>query len=553
MGIGLFLLFVTILIFWFQTKIWRLEKNIVFPIVTGVFYFWSLAGAWLFIFDKLTGFGKSIGLDYYYLMEKMFPVELDTNYLKSLAVYAFFILFFQLFCWIGIKFIQKRKPVDRALITSAPTYFSSTPIAILSVFCLIGSFLVVKDVIFYSLILDESVYINIRSSQIPLYSIHQYLNWIMIVSLFLYLGLYWCKSLTFAKIAKPKLFFWIMFVICNLYLLAIGSRHETFFAGLLVIILMSFPFRSIRANFWKYAGFVFLLGIILMLNDPIRSMMPRIAKGMGITGLVTTSQKVKEAELYQLDRSFSMHHSEKTANTNIRLEALRDTVLQLKNDTIRMKMKEFFAQIQEHPDFLMVDQRKILIPNPHVSEAYDRMGTVEKILKIGTNLIFSNELFAGHFSMYGIEKFKVKPSYGISFFAILENFKSKSSRNKDVKDSYQYYASELNFPKDQGFTINHISSWIINASYFGCLLGAFLLALIILVPFYVLKTTNSNLMKVILLVVCCSFAGFSAILVRSGPEAYKSLLYEGMIIPVCIILSMAFYTSIMKKLFPKKH
>jgi hypothetical protein len=55
------LLIITLAIGFVQVRTWRIYKNLTFPIVTAVLYFWSLMGAWLFIFDRLTGFGKNIG------------------------------------------------------------------------------------------------------------------------------------------------------------------------------------------------------------------------------------------------------------------------------------------------------------------------------------------------------------------------------------------------------------------------------------------------------------------------------------------------------------
>jgi Na+/H+ antiporter NhaD/arsenite permease-like protein len=133
------LIVISSLIFWLQRKTWRLEKNIVFPIVTAVFYFWSLSGSWLFCLDKITGIGEAIGLKYYYLMDKMFKVELDGTYYLVILLYGLFICTYQLVC---LRFLKKKmvvKPDDSAA-DKRTVKLTSLPIVLVAIFCLIGSF-----------------------------------------------------------------------------------------------------------------------------------------------------------------------------------------------------------------------------------------------------------------------------------------------------------------------------------------------------------------------------------------------------------------------------
>ncbi|MEJ6617408.1 MAG: hypothetical protein QNL61_10920 [Crocinitomicaceae bacterium] len=534
-----------------------MEKNIVFPIVTCVFYFWSLAGSWLFCLDKITGIGESIGLKYYYLMDKMFKVELDGTYYLVILLYGLFICTYQLVC---LRFLKKKmavKPDDSAA-DKRTVKLTSLPIVLVAIFCLIGSFLIVKEVIFFSLILSESVYINVRSSGVNYYSFHQYFNWTMILSLYVYLGLHYSQGLRFIQVKKPSIIFWIMFFLANIYLVLIGSRHETFLAGIIALLLFSFPHRSLRKSLKLYIPFFVFFGLILVMNDPIRAMLPNISSKLGFTQSISTTSNKKKAELFQLDRTFIVHRSETKSKEFIRLESLEDTIVMVYSDSVKLKKldltipkKEFFDQIKDHPNFLMVDENQLKLPNSKISGAYRNMNFIEKAVHSVTSILFSNELFAGHFSLYGIIKYDVKPKFGLSFRALLEIIKPKSSRNSEVLDSYAYYSKELNFPKDQGFTINHVSGWYLNFSYFGIPIGGAFLTFLILGAYIKQKTASTGPKELIWLIVLCSITAFTAMLVRGGPEAFKALIVEAIIIPVVIFFGAILFTRISSKITAK--
>lgn len=544
------LIAISSIIFLLQKKTWSINKNIVFPIVTSVFYFWSLAGAWLFIFDKMTGIGESIGLGYYYLLEKMFYVELDGTYAFVIGLYGLFIVAYQLTCLFFLKKNSKENHENKS--EFKPINLHSLPIVLVAIVSLLGSFILVKDVIFYSLILNESVYINVRSSGVSYYSIHQYFNWIMIVSLYIYLGLYYSKGIKLGDIKKPSILFWIVFFICNLYLVFIGSRHETFLAGIIAVLLFSFPQRSIRKSLKLYLTFGVFFATILALNDPIRAMLPSICSKTGLTSVVSTQSNKRKAELFQLDRTFIVHKSEKKSRDFIKKESLKDTTVSVYQDSIklemidvRLKKQEFFAQIKDHPNYLLLKGNQLKLPNPKISGAYNKISLAEKVIHSITNIIFSNELFAGHFSLYGIFKYDVNPKFGLSFRAMLEFVKPKTDRSSEVLDAYSYYAKKMKFPPGQGFTINHISSWYLNFSYFGIVIGGMFIAFILMF-FYVKKQRASGgIGELLSLIVLCSVTAFCAMLVRSGPEAFKSLLIEAIIIPVVIYFSAIVFTKYM--------
>lgn len=528
--VSLFL--VSIMIGWIQFKIWSVERNIVFPIFTTIFYFWSLAGSWLFSFDRLTHFGERIGLQYYYLLEKMFYVHFDKVYLQAIWMYGIFIMIFQLFIYAGIKRIKKI-PTNTQL--NNPINLRPTAFILIALLFLIVSIWIVKDVIIYSFLLHESVYLNIRSAAINNYTIHQYACWIMIVSLFVYIGLFLKQKDSSITVKKPGVLFWIVFSICNLYLVMIGSRHEVFFGGIVVLILMSYPFRKIRESKKLYFSVISIWLIILMLNDPIRSLMPVIANKTGLTSLLSGKENKNEAYYFSNDRTYISHKSSKISLKIIQANALRDTTLYLKKDTVTMNKISLINQLNEHPDYILIEHKKLKIPNSHISMAYQNNSFFTKIFLTVTNLVFSNEMFAGHFSMYGVLSKEVKPKIGFSFKNLLYSFVPSTIVKKRPVDSYAFYAREMGFKSGQGFTINYITAWYLNFSYFGLILGPLFLSIILLLPFYFATKLKRNLFQLYAIIALCGITGFAAMMVRSGPESFKALVYESILIPLFIV------------------
>ena len=94
----------TFLIVFVQFKIWKITPNVIFPVCTFIFYYWSLAGAWIFTIDQSFGeFGRYLNMTYYVYLEKVYPVKLDSTYAQMIVYYGLFILFFQLTIYLILK------------------------------------------------------------------------------------------------------------------------------------------------------------------------------------------------------------------------------------------------------------------------------------------------------------------------------------------------------------------------------------------------------------------------------------------------------------------
>jgi hypothetical protein len=79
---------------WMLTKAaWKRCGDVSVPLGSAIIYVWTLLGAWAFIGDDASGFqGYRLGMNYYYLMQRMFPFAVDVSYVQSLAYYGIFAL-----------------------------------------------------------------------------------------------------------------------------------------------------------------------------------------------------------------------------------------------------------------------------------------------------------------------------------------------------------------------------------------------------------------------------------------------------------------------------
>jgi len=131
----------------------------------GALYYWSLFGAWSLVIDKTGGFS---GKHYYYLEAKMFPIELDGNYLISLALYAGFIIVLQL-TLLAITPTRREPPVVRLILRHEP-------ILLLTSLAAVASMLLIRDKLSAAWDLNTSAYWYTRTQTDEWFTLHQVLN-----------------------------------------------------------------------------------------------------------------------------------------------------------------------------------------------------------------------------------------------------------------------------------------------------------------------------------------------------------------------------------------
>ncbi len=147
-------------------------RHVGFPIGIGLLYYWSLYGAWWIVTDRL---GGDSGKRYDYLLDKMFPVDLDEYYLVTLLSYAGFILIIEMML---LWMIDDRMTIQPQT-PGPPIRISHPAIVIISVVTLAMSVFIMADQLTSATQLEMSAYIATRGGlgeYHPLFTIHQVLN-----------------------------------------------------------------------------------------------------------------------------------------------------------------------------------------------------------------------------------------------------------------------------------------------------------------------------------------------------------------------------------------
>ncbi len=154
------------------------------------------------------------------------------------------------------------------------------------------------------------------------------------------------------------------------------------------------------------------------------------------------------------------------------------------------------------------------------------------------SFIFSNELFYAHFSMYGVIHKQVPITYGSSIKYLAVSLIPRSIYNNRPPDIYSYYAKEVGAVPGQIYTIHHATAWYLNFGIAGIIIGAVVLAGIFIFSYrirYIKTTVGGNFMVFVKFLMPYLVCGQIVTFITAGPEAYKAMIIEGVIIPIVIL------------------
>lgn len=210
-----------------RTRQWTFAVGMV------VLYAWTFLGAWFFIGDALSGYtGFRIGLNYYYLMEKMFPFKLNHYYTFALLGYALFMA-----CLVGGVWMMLRRRTTGPATGDGPLVVDHSVFVLAACCGAVISFLMVRPLIAQAMAADLSIYQYTRHTAFLGSTLHALCN--ELVCLALLIG--WAIQLTadrgryfiqrgqrWARWAYP-----LMLAGFSIYLMLLGNRHELFMALLL--------------------------------------------------------------------------------------------------------------------------------------------------------------------------------------------------------------------------------------------------------------------------------------------------------------------------------
>jgi hypothetical protein len=151
----------------------------------------------------------------------------------------------------------------------------------------------------------------------------------------------------------------------------------------------------------------------------------------------------------------------------------------------------------------------------------------------------SSECFAAHMSLYGILSYDIPLTYGSSIYSLLASVVPQSLWPDRPPDIYSYYVDGVGAIEGQGYTVHHAAAWYLNFGIAGIVLGGFLLGRIWAALYNLAMHARSRQATVAWQAFCAvGFFTFTAslpIVIRCGPEIYKSVLIETFLIPVATL------------------
>ena len=147
------------------------------------------------------------------------------------------------------------------------------------------------------------------------------------------------------------------------------------------------------------------------------------------------------------------------------------------------------------------------------------------------------ESFAAHFSMYGALHKHVPFTYGSSFLWLATAIVPSTIAQVRPMTIYDYYADAVGAAQGQGFNVHHATGWYLNFGVPGLIAGGCLLGWIWAKLFNMVFQYGgrSHLGRVFAAFAFWSFTGYIPLLVRGGPEGYKSAIVEGLLVPTLIM------------------
>lgn len=197
----------------------------------------------------------------------------------------------------------------------------------------------------------------------------------------------------------------------------------------------------------------------------------------------------------------------------------------LTTDTIRsLPWGKYFGQV-------------ISKPSPVISTASTTVTENISSVSLIQNILFSNEMFAAHMSMYGAIHYNIPLTYGSSVVSLGASIVPRIFWENRPLDIYPYYAKGVHYNDEQGFTIHHVTGWYLNYGWLGILLGGLLFGWLWHYSLVSISKTQfgNGFKRIFFILLPCSIASFIPLFIRAGIEVYKPLFIEGILFPVIVI------------------
>jgi hypothetical protein len=154
-----------------------------------------------------------------------------------------------------------------------------------------------------------------------------------------------------------------------------------------------------------------------------------------------------------------------------------------------------------------------------------------------SSVVFSNELFYAHFSMYGVLKYNIPITYGSSIKCIAYSIIPRSIMPDRPDDIYTYYVKKVHALPGQIYTMHHATALYLNFGFVGIIISALILAMFFIVGFQLnlkKEQLQNKFFRILADWIIVLISAQLVTFITAGPEGYKAMILEGIIIPVTI-------------------
>lgn len=159
------------------------------------------------------------------------------------------------------------------------------------------------------------------------------------------------------------------------------------------------------------------------------------------------------------------------------------------------------------------------------------------LLRKAGNTVLGNEMFAAHFSMFGIleREVSVEPWISLRYLGCCVGLCRDDGL--PTPSVYDHYADAAHLDPSQGYTIHHASGWYLNFGWAGLPIGGAFLGLLWGGMIRVrVHTSARSRYRVLTLMLPYLLVSYLPPLLRSGPEAYWGVGIEGILMPMTILV-----------------
>ncbi|MBX9603853.1 MAG: hypothetical protein K2X35_22795 [Bryobacteraceae bacterium] len=147
----------------------------------------------------------------------------------------------------------------------------------------------------------------------------------------------------------------------------------------------------------------------------------------------------------------------------------------------------------------------------------------------------SNEAYGSHFSLYGVLSSDVPLQFGYSIYSLLCSVVPRILWPDRPSDIYEYYTRMVGAMSGQGYSVHHATGWYLNFGMAGVLLGGAVLGgawAFCLNAWRSQRVSSPLIMQLFSILAPWLFAANLPPLIRAGPEGYKGLIVDCMVVPL---------------------